>query len=303
MAGKTNLTVENGHALAKIRSGKFLSEIYINCYTKYTWECVNKHIFQASYTNVKSGWWCAECSGIKKHTIEDCQRVAEFRKGKCLSPSYKNAHTKLLWECERGHQWWSKLVCVLSNNSWCPYCVGKAKHTIDECCKLATQNNGKCLSTEYKNSYTKLLWRCAEGHEWYTTFSIINQGCWCNICSVGKTQRRLGQMLKKILNMDIELNSKKFDWLKTSKSSKMELDIYVPKIKLAVEYDGRQHFEPVLDFGGPKEFLKIKDRDLRKNQLISEHPEDVKCFIRISYRQSLSEDNIRKILKENNIEI
>jgi hypothetical protein len=31
---------------------------------------------------------------------------------------------------------------------------------------IAREKGGLCLSTKSMNSYTRLRWRCAEGHEW-----------------------------------------------------------------------------------------------------------------------------------------
>ncbi|MDR0957515.1 MAG: hypothetical protein LBM09_03005, partial [Candidatus Nomurabacteria bacterium] len=44
-------------------------------------------------------------------------------------------------------------------------------------------------------------------------------------------------------------------------------DIYIPKHKIAIEYQGDQHFRPVDFFGGEKVFKQNQERDLRKKQL------------------------------------
>lgn len=41
--------------------------------------------------------------------------------------------------------------------------------SFDSIKKEAVDKGGVCLSTVYSNSHTKLLWRCAEGHEWWAT--------------------------------------------------------------------------------------------------------------------------------------
>jgi len=53
----------------------------------------------------------------KKLTIEEMQRIAESRGGKCLSEKYINNRTKLKWQCEKGHIWEAA-----PRRSWCPYC-------------------------------------------------------------------------------------------------------------------------------------------------------------------------------------
>jgi hypothetical protein len=45
------------------------------------------------------------------------------------------------------------------------------------------------------------------------------------------------------------------------------LDIYIPAVDLAVEYMGRQHFEPLDFFGGESAYLELVQRDQKKAQL------------------------------------
>jgi len=51
-------------------------------------------------------------------------------------------------------------------------------------------------------------------------------------------------------------------WLKPQ-----HLDIFIPSEQIAIEYHGRQHFEPVDFFGGKDAFLKNQQRDKRKLHL------------------------------------
>ena len=45
------------------------------------------------------------------------------------------------------------------------------------------------------------------------------------------------------------------------------LDVYVPSLKTAFEYQGAQHFNPVDYFGGEQKFKELQDRDLKKSNL------------------------------------
>jgi hypothetical protein len=51
---------------------------------------------------------------------------------------------------------------------------------------------------------------------------------------------------------------------------RQHLDIFIPKLKVAIEYQGRQHDEPVEYFGGEEAFKKTKRRDARKRRLCEE---------------------------------
>ena len=41
------------------------------------------------------------------------------------------------------------------------------------------------------------------------------------------------------------------------------VDIWFPKFKIGVEYQGKQHFEPIEFFGGEESFIRNQERDYR----------------------------------------
>jgi hypothetical protein len=47
----------------------------------------------------------------------------------------------------------------------------------------------------------------------------------------------------------------------------MELDVYIPVLKLAFEYQGQQHFKPIDLFGGVEVYIKQVGRDRQKRVL------------------------------------
>jgi len=44
-------------------------------------------------------------------------------------------------------------------------------------------------------------------------------------------------------------------------------DIYLPKYKIAIEYQGAQHHRPIEFFGGEQAFIKNLERDKRKRAI------------------------------------
>lgn len=60
-------------------------------------------------------------------------------------------------------------------------------------------------------------------------------------------------------------------FLHSSFGGQMSYDIYISKLKIAVEYQGKQHFEPVDFFGGKDAFEKVKLRDEEKRKLSEEN--------------------------------
>ncbi|MCZ4318406.1 hypothetical protein O4H26_05330 [Aequorivita viscosa] len=56
---------------------------------------------------------------------------------------------------------------------------------------------------------------------------------------------------------------------------RQHLDIYLPSLNVAIEYQGAQHYEPIEFFGGQKAFERNVERDKRKKQLCEKH----KCVL------------------------
>ena len=173
-------TIEEMQQIALERGGYCLSLEYVNVHTKLWWQCGKGHVWNAEPNAVKRGGWCPHCCGWYK-TIEDMQRLAEARGGKCLSTEYVGCKEKLKFQCEFGHVWWISADNVVQEK-WCPYCAGKYQ-TIKDMQRIATERSGICLSGEYINSSTKLQWMCSQGHVWEATPSHIKNGEWCPHCS------------------------------------------------------------------------------------------------------------------------
>ncbi len=115
------LTIEDMHKTARKMGGKCLSVDYITCQIPLTWQCVKGHIWQAAPSNIRSGYWCPVCSHFQKLTLAEMQKIAAHRGGKCLSTVYANAHTKLTWQCAKGHVWRAKPEAV-KRGTWCQKC-------------------------------------------------------------------------------------------------------------------------------------------------------------------------------------
>jgi len=168
--------------LAKIKGGVCLSDRYINAKTKLRWRCKDGHIWENAPTNIKQGQWCAKCYGNVESSIEEMQKLAEVKGGKCLSEKYRGTHDKLKWQCDKGHIWDAE-PSKIKSGKWCPFCAGNVKSTIEEMQKLADERGGKCLSEKYVNNKTKLKWQCKEGHIWEAVPSDIKSNQWCPHCS------------------------------------------------------------------------------------------------------------------------
>lgn len=146
----------------------------------------------------------------------------------------------------------------------CPVCGGNKKLTTKEAIKkFEDKHQGRYLyyKVEYKNNRTKVCIICPEhGEFWQTPNSHLN-GNGCPKCKRSHLENDISLLLT---NNDIEfIEQKKFDWL-----GLQSLDFYLPKLNIAIECQGLQHFEPTKHFENCDTLLK---RDKLKYWLCQEN--------------------------------
>jgi len=273
--GSANLTIEEMKKIAKEQGGKCLSESYINNRSKLVWECREGHVWKAIPNSIRNGTWCPEC-GIKKSAesqksnIKDMIDLAAIRSGKCLSNSYVNAHTQLLWECAEGHQWKTPPNYIQQGN-WCPFCAGTVPLTIDDMHVIAKERGGKCLSENYLNTDTKLLWECAEGHRWEATPGTIKHNdSWCPQCSSGLGERICREFFEQIFEKKFPKAYPK--WLVNKSGNQMELDGFCESLGIAFEHQGEQHYSTGTQFIKTEQgLLKRQEDDKLKIKLCEQY--------------------------------
>ena len=49
------------------------------------------------------------------------------------------------------------------------------RYTINDCREWAAERNGFCISHFYKNTKTKMEWKCKRNHEWEDNFYNIKK--------------------------------------------------------------------------------------------------------------------------------
>ena len=82
--------------------------------------------------------------------------------------------------------------------------------------------------------------------------------------TASKNQERIFKIVEQLFPEEAIKNYKHPELVYKKSKRKMELDIFVPSAKLAVEYQGEQHFFPLKHFGGMKRLLDLQNRDQEK---------------------------------------
>jgi hypothetical protein len=121
--------------------------------------------------------------------LDKCKKRAIEKGGRCLSETYIDYYSKLKFECKLKHTWETIAYNILRINCWCPHCkylkAGATQRLdIEQMRKVAEKMGGECLSSEYKNTITKLVWRCKKEHTWPAVPSSVLHGSWCPTCYI-----------------------------------------------------------------------------------------------------------------------
>jgi hypothetical protein len=268
-AGRRRLTIEDMHTTAARSGGKCLSRRYVNNATKLMWQCDCGHKWRATPGNVRAGKWCPKCAGHIKLTMKEMYSIAKAKGGKCLSSQYTNNETNLKWKCAKSHTWLAT-PASLRSGSWCRVCAGLAKPTLSYLRRVAKSRGGVCLSSEYRNAKTKMLWQCSHAHQWKAVWDKIRSGQWCPTCATGLGERICRAFFEQLLRHPFPKTRPK--WLINIAGNQMELDGYSKELKIAFEHQGEQHYSIRSLYSVSSESLaRRKKDDRRKRTLCSRH--------------------------------
>jgi hypothetical protein len=263
----------------------------------------------------KRGVWCALCedeSRIIKH--KDIKELVEKYDGKLLSLSCSSATEIFRVKCNKDSYEWNTSWARIKSGCWCPKCVNHAPYTLEDIKNIVSKKGGKLLTDKIDNVKHRIDILCNCGYKFSITSNhMISHKQWCPVCGPrSKEQKEIYNILKNIFpSCQIYYNYRGFNWLKSDKKYKqrMEIDIWVPDIKLAIEYDGIQHFKPtkfssnMTDEQAKKTFAEVKRRDKKKIELIEQHQDIVRHFIRFNYKDKIDFGLVKERLKENGIQI
>ncbi len=217
---------------------------------------------------------------------------------------------------------YSKTVYNLSNSKVIITCKKHGdfeqtpnNHLIFDCPKCGTENSHNITRKTTENfiiesktvhgdlyDYTNTVYTSAFDNVDITckihgVFSQIarshTQGYGCQKCSALKNEKESIEIIERITNM--KFIKKRHEFLKSEKGANLELDGYNEELKLAIEYNGKQHYEIVEHFhrNGMVDLLRqikndtIKQVECTKNNIylisIPYYVTDKETFIKNEY--------------------
>ena len=279
---------------------------------KVWWLCKKGHNYDSfvySRTSEKK-IGCPYCSGhkaTKKNNLSETHpEIAKEwhpNKNRDLKPnkvSYGSGK-KVWWLCpKKGHSYNQPIVKRTGRGDSCPYCSGQKTGDDNNLEVMFPEiakewhptKNGKLTPRDVTpgSSHHKVWWLCPKGHSYdsipKSRTGKNKHGCTYCTKSTSAPEIRILSELKWLFN---EVNSR-------FKIDTTEIDIFLPKFNLAIEYDGWYYHKDK------------KDKDLEKNNFlltqkihffrVREHPLELLSEIDLNVSQNLLEKNdINKVLK------
>lgn len=275
---------------------------YINSHTKILHRCkIDGYEWMVQPNDILQGYGCPRCAGNERYGHEEyVRRVAEINSDIEVIGFYINNQTKILHKCKiDGHEWMATPNHIL-HNSGCPMCSANAKKLHEQyVLEVKSLNPNIEVLGLYDGAFTKISHKCKIcGYEWSSFPNNILCGCGCPKCKESHGERNIGKWLDRY---DILYQRQKtFDDCKNKRL--LPFDFYLPDYNVLIEYNGKQHYEPVAYFGGIKNFEGIVERDKIKEEYCKQN--NIPLF-KIPYFANIDEELERLyhfIIKNKNVE-
>ena len=224
---------------------QLLSDTYKNINTKLLLKCPIGHEYKVRFNNFKNGNRCPYCNiNSQKHSYNYVKSFIKKEGYQLLSDNYENAHSYIKVKCNKGHLFKTKFNWFETGRK-CPYCrkdiiSKKLMHSYNYVKSFIEKEGYILLSETYKGSKIKLLLRCPKGHEYKAIFNAFQRGVRCPICAynnISSKQEKDLQDYIEALGYSIIRNDRT-QIVNPLTDHNLELDIWIPDKKKAIEYNG-----------------------------------------------------------------
>ncbi len=220
--------------------------------------------------------WQMDSSNLSPNSYD--RRKRRFDEGEALvkqysgslASSFKGFNGTFNIKCQHNYGFTLKLS-ELRKGIWCPHCKDNNPNKWYIVTKEKVEaKGGRMISppSAYENAHSKLTIQCNNGHQFDVTCNNLKNGKWCPTCKLHTGEAITIQAAER-------LTGRKFvkvrpDWLKYIRN--LELDGYCEVLKLAIEYQGKQHYTYMPNIHRTEETFKdAQKRDEFKREQCMKH--------------------------------
>jgi very-short-patch-repair endonuclease len=234
-------------------------DVFVSSSKKVWWKCDkgDDHEWEQIVAYRNTGAGCPMCSGHRL-VLSNCLATTHPELSKEWHPTkngdltpfeISSSSPKIVWwKCPKGnkHEWVASPSSRKYHNTGCGVCSGR---TIVKSNCLATTHpelseewhptkNGDLTPYNYSfGSHKKIWWKCPKGddHEWNADINNRNR-TECPFCTLTPQSKQELTITFELIRFFKDINPKGF---KTRVKGKLwSIDIYIPQLKLGIEFDG-----------------------------------------------------------------
>lgn len=240
--------------LHKERNRHSASQVISGSNSKVWWECAQGHQWRTTVANrQRLGHGCPYCAGSKAIEGETdlatthpdvAARWDALVNEPAVSSVTAGSSTRRAWLCDQGHGYWATPHHQVSGGG-CPICQNK--QVLVGFNDLATTHPTLAVEWSEKNvlpatAYTagstyQAFWQCATGHQWQAYIynrTAPTKPTECPVCSaMGRASKAETALFEWVRNLGLHARA-----ADRSTVSGIELDIYIPEKRLAIEFNG-----------------------------------------------------------------
>ena len=230
--------------------------------TPIKWKCLidGYEWFCRTGCLVKNGFNCPKCNKKMRITNEEIDERLKGTNIQRLSDYKNNNKEKMLWKCLIDGYEWLATWGMIDRRKGCPKCNKKIRVTVENIDERLIDRKIKRITKEVKNCMSVLTWKCEVCNNMWdaSVNAILNNGTGCPVCK-NKTEKIVKDIIVKNLQFDKFIHQKRFQF----NNRNYYVDFYLENEdkKFVIEYNGKQHYEPIEYWGGERSFKKQQKRD------------------------------------------
>lgn len=226
----------------------------------YWWKCKHGHSWKNSPSHRYRGDGCPYCSNHRVFegfndllsSNPGISKEWDYEKNYPLEPNNVTSFSskKVWWRCSEGHEWKATIAHRNGEGLGCPYCSGR--YAIKGKTDLATKNpyfikewnyeKNVSISPQEVTQYSekKVWWKCTIcNHEWAARIAARSlHGTGCPNCDKRNKTSFPEQAIFFYANKFFPDSENSYTDIF---SNGMELDIFIPSLRIGIEYDGYRH--------------------------------------------------------------
>jgi hypothetical protein len=216
-----------------------LSDSYKNNTTKLNMVCPNGHSIKMSWNNFKNGNRCYICNGGVRLTYSYIKEHVESEGYELLSKTYENSSSKITLKCPLGHVYKAKWN-DFQQGTRCSTCFRNVAPTVDYIRDFAKGRGYVVEHCNYRNSKSKITFKCLSGHVFDMCWNNFQQGQECPICTRNRLTSRAEKEILEIVSSCCDvIPNDRTQLVNPITNYNLELDIWIPSLRKAIEFNGK----------------------------------------------------------------